>query len=77
MGTTHCQHDLMLLSDEYKQLGKHIASGAGFVSNFVLWNESGYFDKTAARTETHSDQGHLKASYAKEYIKYLDSTVRN
>jgi len=36
-----------LLADEYKQLGKHIAGGAGFVSNFVLWNESGYFDNTA------------------------------
>jgi peptidoglycan/LPS O-acetylase OafA/YrhL len=33
-----------LLSDEYRQLGKHIAGGAGFVSNFVLWNEGGYFD---------------------------------
>ncbi|MDO9214225.1 MAG: acyltransferase family protein [Methylococcales bacterium] len=36
-----------LLADEYKQLGKHIAGGAGFVSNFVLWTESGYFDNTA------------------------------
>lgn len=36
-----------LLSDEYKQLGKHIIGGAGFVSNFVLWNESGYFDNSA------------------------------
>ncbi len=36
-----------LLADEYKQLGKHIASGAGFVSNFVLWGESGYFDRSA------------------------------
>lgn len=34
----------ILLPGEYKQLGKHIASGAGFVSNFVLWKESGYFD---------------------------------
>lgn len=33
-----------LLADEYRQLGKHIAAGAGFVSNFVLWSESGYFD---------------------------------
>jgi peptidoglycan/LPS O-acetylase OafA/YrhL len=33
-----------LFPDENKQLGKHIASGAGFLSNFVLWNESGYFD---------------------------------
>jgi peptidoglycan/LPS O-acetylase OafA/YrhL len=36
-----------LLADEYKQLGKHIAGGAGFVSNFVFWNESGYFDNDA------------------------------
>lgn len=30
-------------------LGKHIASGAGFVSNFAFWNESGsgYFDVTS------------------------------
>src|SRR3989338_8365917 len=27
-----------LLADEYKQLGKHIAVGAGFVSNLLLWN---------------------------------------
>ncbi|MBO9536529.1 acyltransferase family protein [Herbaspirillum sp.] len=33
-----------LLPDEYKQLGKHMAAGAGFVQNFVLWKESGYFD---------------------------------
>lgn len=36
-----------LLPDEYKQLGKHIAGGAGFISNFLLWDESGYFDNTA------------------------------
>ena len=33
----------VLLADEYKQLGKHTAGGAGFVSNFLLWNEAGYF----------------------------------
>src|SRR5690348_951782 len=33
--------------DEYKQLGRHIAGGAGFVSNFVLWSENGYFDNAA------------------------------
>ena len=31
---------------EYKQLGMHIASASRFVSNFVLWNESGYFDNS-------------------------------
>jgi peptidoglycan/LPS O-acetylase OafA/YrhL len=36
-----------LLADEYKQLGKHIAAGAGFVSNLVLWSEAGYFDNSA------------------------------
>jgi peptidoglycan/LPS O-acetylase OafA/YrhL len=39
-----------LLPDEYRQVGKHIASGAGFVSNLVRWRESGYFD-TAAETK--------------------------
>jgi len=34
----------VLFSDEYKQLGKHIAAGTGFASNFVLWSEAGYFD---------------------------------
>lgn len=33
-----------LLADEYKSLGRHIAAGAGFVSNFLLRNEAGYFD---------------------------------
>jgi peptidoglycan/LPS O-acetylase OafA/YrhL len=36
-----------LLADEYKQLGRHVAAGAGFVSNYVLWNEAGYFDNNA------------------------------
>lgn len=36
-----------LLTDEYKQLGKHIAGGASFISNFLLWHESGYFDNSA------------------------------
>lgn len=35
---------LALFLDEYKQLGKHTAAGAGFVANFVLWKEAGYFD---------------------------------
>jgi peptidoglycan/LPS O-acetylase OafA/YrhL len=33
----------VLLSDEYEQLGKHIAGGASFISNFILSGESGYF----------------------------------
>ena len=30
--------------DEYELLGKHIAGGAVYISNIVLWMESGYFD---------------------------------
>ena len=37
----------VLLPDEYAQLGKHVLSGVGFVSNLVLWRESGYFDTAA------------------------------
>jgi peptidoglycan/LPS O-acetylase OafA/YrhL len=34
----------VLLGSELEMLGRHIAAGAGFVQNFVLWNEAGYFD---------------------------------
>jgi peptidoglycan/LPS O-acetylase OafA/YrhL len=36
-----------LLSNEYAQLGKHAAGGAGFFINFILRRESGYFDNVA------------------------------
>jgi len=36
-----------LLPDEYMLLGKHMAGGASFISNFLFWNEAGYFDKAA------------------------------
>lgn len=36
-----------LFADEYMQLGKHVASGSAFISNFVLLNEAGYFDNSA------------------------------
>ena len=39
---------ITLLPDEFGQLGKHIAAGMGFVSNFALWNEAGYFDASAS-----------------------------
>lgn len=35
---------LLLLPDEFKQLGKHMAAGAAFVQNFAIWKEAGYFD---------------------------------
>lgn len=34
----------VLLTDEYQLLGKHIAGGSIFISNFVLATEIGYFD---------------------------------
>ena len=38
---------LVLLPSEFKQLGKHAAAGAGFISNFILLKEAGYFDSLA------------------------------
>jgi peptidoglycan/LPS O-acetylase OafA/YrhL len=35
---------LLLLPDEYEQLGKHVVAGTLFVSNLQLWREAGYFD---------------------------------
>ncbi len=37
----------VLLPDEFAQLGRHVAAGAGFVSNIALWREAGYFDAAA------------------------------
>jgi peptidoglycan/LPS O-acetylase OafA/YrhL len=42
-----------LLPGEYKQLGKHIAGGASFISNFLLWGESGYFDNPDTKPLLH------------------------
>src|SRR3954468_7866191 len=33
---------------EFAQLGGHVAAGAGFVSNLLLFHESGYFDTNSA-----------------------------
>lgn len=34
----------LLYADRFAELGKHTAGGAGFIANFVLWREAGYFD---------------------------------
>lgn len=34
----------ILFADEYRQFGKHVIGGAGFISNILLLRESGYFD---------------------------------
>jgi peptidoglycan/LPS O-acetylase OafA/YrhL len=36
-----------LTPDEYRELGKQAAAGAGFVSNILQWSQSGYFDQRA------------------------------
>jgi peptidoglycan/LPS O-acetylase OafA/YrhL len=33
---------------EFEQLGGHVAAGAGFISNLLLFHESGYFDTDSA-----------------------------
>src|SRR6478752_1102991 len=38
---------VVLTPPELAQLGKHVFFGAGFLSNMVLWSESGYFDSAA------------------------------
>ncbi|MFJ2992716.1 acyltransferase family protein [Pandoraea sp. NPDC087047] len=35
---------ISLLPDEFAALGRHVAGGAAFISNFVLRGETGYFD---------------------------------
>jgi len=35
---------VVLLPQEYAQLGLHVAAAAAFASNFLLWTEAGYFD---------------------------------
>ncbi|MGH9383219.1 MAG: acyltransferase family protein, partial [Vicinamibacterales bacterium] len=37
----------VLFADDYQQLSRHIAAGVAFVSNYVLWSESGYFEAAA------------------------------
>lgn len=38
---------LVLLPQEYQQLGKHTAAGSIFLSNIILWSESGYFNNSS------------------------------
>jgi peptidoglycan/LPS O-acetylase OafA/YrhL len=39
---------ISLMPSELAQLGKHVFFGAGFLSNMVLWSESGYFATAAS-----------------------------
>jgi peptidoglycan/LPS O-acetylase OafA/YrhL len=35
---------LLLFPSEFQRLGAHLMAAAGFVSNFLLWSQSGYFE---------------------------------
>lgn len=37
----------LMLPDDFRLLGKHVVAGAGFLSNFALWQEANYFDVAA------------------------------
>jgi hypothetical protein len=37
----------VLFADDYLELGRHVAAGAAFGANFMLWYETGYFDAAA------------------------------
>lgn len=37
----------ILVDEQIKELSKHTVGGVGFVSNLMLWHESGYFDNAA------------------------------
>lgn len=37
----------VMLSDEFRQMGRHLLGGSLFTSNLILWQESGYFDRPA------------------------------
>lgn len=37
----------MFFPAEYERLGLHVAAGAGFIENILLWQEAGYFDEAA------------------------------
>ncbi|EKD36535.1 MAG: acyltransferase 3 [uncultured bacterium] len=38
---------VVLLPEEFQQLGKHMVGGAGSISNLFFWQEAGYFDNSA------------------------------
>jgi peptidoglycan/LPS O-acetylase OafA/YrhL len=38
---------VVLVSGEYRNLGREVGAGAGFVANLLFWSEAGYFDAAA------------------------------
>ena len=43
LACTYAAGWMLLVAGDFRDLGKHIAGGAGFVANLVQWRESGYF----------------------------------
>jgi len=48
LATTMVMGWYRLIPADYEELGKHLLGGAAFVSNFVLWQEAGYFDEASS-----------------------------
>jgi peptidoglycan/LPS O-acetylase OafA/YrhL len=48
LAATWVAGSFILTYAEFRQVNWHIAAGAGFASNIVLWTEAGYFDTAAA-----------------------------
>ncbi len=40
---------LLLWPGEFQNLGNHVAGGAAFIANLLLWGNTGYFDETAEK----------------------------
>ncbi|MFM1886401.1 MAG: hypothetical protein RL026_1558 [Pseudomonadota bacterium] len=45
---------LLLFTEEFRNVARHVAAGSAFIANFALWQESGYFDAaTTAKPLIH------------------------
>lgn len=47
LATTFAIGWVILLPQEFRQMSKHLVGAAGFLLNFMLWREAGYFDLAA------------------------------
>lgn len=44
LGSVLIAGKFLLITNEYRTLGKHVAGGAGFIANIIYWSEAGYWD---------------------------------
>lgn len=47
LAVTYAVGWFVLFQDEFRNLGKHVAGGVAFISNILLWRETGYFNDVA------------------------------